>query len=169
MDHLLNDPMFFYSIAFVIFVSLAFKYGRAPLLGWVDGEIAKIRAELDEAKALRAEAEIALADYKLKQTAALSEAEAIIRNAQVEANRLREQAATDLQTAMARQQQQAADRIRLAEAEALTAVRRAAVDLALKMAEEQLAAGLQAGNAGGLTDQALAEIPGLFRRPAQAA
>lgn len=155
---MLHDPMFWYTVAFVIFIALAFKYGRKPMLGWLDSEILKIRDELARAAALRREAEATLADYKKKYDTAVSEAESILTHAREEAARLKTQAEADLKAALARHEQQAADRLRLAEAEALAQVRGAAVDQAMALARAELAKQLEGAKGAALTDRAIAEV-----------
>jgi F-type H+-transporting ATPase subunit b len=169
MNGMMQSPIFFYGIAFVIFLALAWHYGRKPLLGWLDDEILKIRNELDQARKLRAEAEAMLAQYKKKQAEAMAEAEAIVRNAADEAARLRKQAESDLKDALAKHEQQAAARIRMAEAEAIADVRNAIVDGAMKLARETLAAKLDDAVAAKLMEQAIAEMPKLAAKKAKAA
>jgi F-type H+-transporting ATPase subunit b len=169
MSGLMQNPMFFYGIAFVIFLALAFKYGRKPLVDWIDSEILKIRNELDQASKLRAEAETMLAEYKAKQAAAMAEAEAIIAGAKDEAARLRAQAEADLKESLARHEQQAAGRIRMAEADAVADVRAAAIDTAMKMARETLSSRLDEATASKLIDQAIADLPKLGGDKAKAA
>ncbi len=153
-----QDPMFWYAVAFVIFCGIAFRYGRKPIIDAIDGEIVKIREELARSQALRVEAEATLATYKKKQTEALAEADAIIKHAREEAARLKTQAEADLKAALARHEQQAAERIRLAETEALEAVRAAAVESAMASARKTLA---EQGAGAKLIDQAIAELPRL--------
>jgi F-type H+-transporting ATPase subunit b len=159
MSELMKDPMSFYSIAFVIFLLLAFRYGRAPLLAWIDGEILKIREELGQAQKLRVEAEATLAEYSVKQALALAEAEAIVRNAVDEAVRLKAQAETDLTDALARHEEQALERVRLAEIEAISDVRTAAIELAIHMARTALSSNLDEATTVRLADQAIADLP----------
>ena len=159
MEDMLKDPMFFYAIAFAVFVSLAFVKGRKPLLVWLDGEVQKIRDELDQARALRAEAESVLADYTARQATALAEAEAIISHAKIEAERLRVKAETDLRHRLAMQEQQAAARIRNAETAAIASIRNAAIDRAVEAARATLASGLDEAAAAHLMDQAIASLP----------
>jgi F-type H+-transporting ATPase subunit b len=169
MNALMQDPMTFYSIAFVIFMGLAYRYGRKPFLTWIDAEILKIRDELDQARKLRAEAEATLAEYKAKQTAALAEAEAIVKHAKDEAVRMKSDAESDLKNALARHEQQAMERIRIAETEAMAEVRAAAIDLAMSMARKTLASELDATTATKLTDQAIADMPKAESAKAKAA
>lgn len=159
MSHLLEDPMFFYAVAFVIFIALAYRFGRAGFLGWIDGEIAKVRHQLDEAQKLRAEAEATLVKYKVLQVEAAAGAEAMIRDASQEAVRLKAQAEADLKASLAHHEQQASERIRLAEAAALAEVRQRGIDMAMAIARQTLEAKLQGEAAAKLVDQAIADLP----------
>jgi F-type H+-transporting ATPase subunit b len=161
-----RDPMFWYTIAFTLFMVLAWRYGHKPLLGWLDTEINRIRVQLEEARTLRAEAETLFAEYKTKHAVGIKEAEAILRRAQDEAAQLRAQAEKDLDAALAWHEQQAKDRIGIAETEARNAVRTAAVDAAMQKARDIIAA---RGAEGKLTDKAIAELPHLVRTEAKAA
>jgi F-type H+-transporting ATPase subunit b len=169
MSDILHDPMTLYTVAFAIFIVLAWKHGRKPLLDWIDAEIARIRDQLEQAKALRAEAEATLADYKKKYNAAMAEAAAIVRHAEEEAVHLRAQAEAELKASLTRHEQQAAERIRLAENEAVAAVRGAIVAEALKLAEKTLAAQIDDAAASRLIDQAIADMPKLAATTAKAA
>lgn len=161
MSELFNDPMAFYALAFLIFIGLAYRYGRKPMLSVLDGEIAKIRDELEQARKLRTDAEAMLADYQARQKTALAQAEAIVAGAKDEAARMKEQAEADLKTALVRHEQQAIERIRVAEAEAASEVRSAAIDLAMQMARKTLASQMDDGASSKLIDQAIADLPTL--------
>ncbi|MBV8061798.1 MAG: F0F1 ATP synthase subunit B [Alphaproteobacteria bacterium] len=158
MTELMNDPMFFYGIAFAIFLALAVKYGRAPMLAWIDGQIVKIRSDLEQAEALRKEAEASLETYKAKQAEAMKEAEAIIAQAKQDAEMLRQRAEHDLKASLQRHEQQALERIRVAEMEALEEVRTKIVAMAVAAAEKTLAAKLDDKASSDLMDQAIAGL-----------
>jgi len=168
MNELMQDPMFFYAIAFVIFLALAFIYGRKPAAGWLDGEIARIRGELDAARELRAEAEAALADCKEKQARAEADAKTIVKNAQEQVEEMRRAAGEELAATLRRHQQLAAERIRMAEFEAVNEVRAAAIKLAMDSARQSLS-GLSDTDAARLVDQAIGEIPAIKGKKAEAA
>lgn len=158
MSALLKDPMFFYGISFALFFAFIYFKVRKPLLGWVDGEILKIRQELDEAKRLRAEAEAALVETREKQQAAMAQSEEIIRQAKLDAEHMKEKAAAELQEILARQERMATERIKLAEHEAEAEIRAAAVNLAVKIAQESLIRNAEGEMGGKLVEQAIAEI-----------
>jgi F-type H+-transporting ATPase subunit b len=167
MNTLMQNPMFWYAVAFGIFIVLVVVFGRKAILGWLDGEISKIRAELDQASRLRSEAEATLAEYQKKYAEAMADAKSIVAHAQEEAGRLKTEAEADLKEALARQEQQATARIRLTETEAVASVRAAAIDLAMDIARKTLAD--QAKDSSVLTDQAIAELPKLASTKAKAA
>ena len=169
MNELMQDPLFYYAVPFAIFLGLVWWKGRKPLLAWLDTEISKIRHELDQAQQLRAEAEAMLADGKAKQAAALADAEAIIRQAKGEAERMKAQTDIDLKNHLALHETLIAERIRIAESEAMDMVRMAAIDAAMKLARETLAVQIDEATAAKLVDQALAEMPNLTAAKAKAA
>lgn len=158
MSALLKDPMFFYSIAFVLFFVVIYVKARKPLLGWVDGEILKIRNELDEAKKLRAEAEATLAQTREKQQAAMAQSEEIVRQAKLDAEHMKQKAADELKEILARQERIAAERIKLAEREAENEIRATAINLAMKIARDTLSANAGGEIGGKLVDQSIAEV-----------
>lgn len=168
MEEMLKDPITFYAIAFIIFVSAAIAKGKKPLLGWLDSEIAKIRDELDAARKLRAEAEDVLRIYQQKQVEALKEAEQIIKHAEEEAVRLRQEAEVAAKAALARSEAQIAERIRLSEQEAIAAVREAVIDEAMRLARDTIAKSVEGGKASALIDQGI-EAVGSTAKAAQAA
>jgi F-type H+-transporting ATPase subunit b len=169
MKNLMQDPMFFYAVAFFIFIALAFVYGRKPLFGWLDSEISAIRGELERAVQLRSEAEAALADCKAKQVKAESDARAIVMMAQQQVEAMRQRAEQDLASSLLRHEQLASERIRLAEAEAMADVRASAIGLAMAMARKSLAENMSGGDAASLVDKVIAEIPALNKSKAKAA
>ncbi len=168
-SEIFKDPMFFYGIAFAIFLVIALRYGRKPFVGWVDGEIQKISDELDHAEQLRKEAEATLADCKARQAAAHTEAEEIVAHAKLEAQRLREQTAAELDAAMKRHEQLAVEHIRLAQTHAQEEVRLAVVDMALQMARQAIAHNLTEADTHQIADEAILELARLGSGKAKAA
>ena len=165
----LQEPMVVYAISFVIFGILAFRYGRKALLAWVDGEIAKIRTELDAARALRAEAEIALKACKRKQASAEAEAGQIVTAARIRVEAMRKKAEDDLAASLKRREVLAEERIHRAETEAVAAVRLATIDLAVSLVRKNLTENMSEDVASRLVDQAIADMPALGAAKAQAA
>jgi F-type H+-transporting ATPase subunit b len=130
-----NDA-FFVAVGFVIFVLLLGYLGvHKTLTKSLDDRAAKIQAELDEAKRLRAEAAAVLASYEAKRAEAEAEAQAIVTQARAEAEELAREAAERMAEFVTRRTKQAEGKIAAAEAQAANDVRAAAADAAVKAAE----------------------------------
>ncbi len=157
---MLEDPTFWVAIAFAAFVILAAKPIAGALFGALDARAERIRAEIDEAQALREEAQKTLAEYKRKQRDALKEAEAILDHAKVEAARLGEQAERDLEAGLERRQQAAVEKIAQAEAQALQEVRDQAIEMALAATAKLISDNLDKGRADAMVDQAIRDLSG---------
>lgn len=154
----LGNPETWVAIAFIIFVVLAGRpIGRA-LGKALDGRAARIRNQLDEARALRDEAERMLADYQKKQIAATRESEAIIARARDEAERIRRDGAANLEAAFARREKMALEKIAQAEAQAVADVRNRAVDIAMAAASRLLKDNIDSGKGDALVDSAITEL-----------
>jgi len=159
MDALMHSTTFWVAVAFAVFVIAAFKPGKRILGEALDGRIAKIREEVEEAQRLREEAQATLASYQRRQREAIQEAEQIIAHAREEAERARANAMTDLEDSIARREQQAAVKIAQAEAAALDEIREKAVDMAIE-ATARLLEKKMAGEAGEkLVASAIKDMP----------
>jgi F-type H+-transporting ATPase subunit b len=154
----LSNPEAWVAAAFLIFVALTAKpIGRAIAKG-LDGRAAKIKAQLDEARALRDEAERLLAEHQRKQIAAVKEVETILARAREEAERVRRESAANLEAAFARREKMAIDKIAQAEAQAVTDVRNQAVDIAMAAATKLLKQSIDSGKGDELIDSAIKEL-----------
>lgn len=156
---MIGKPEFWVLLAFVIFVGLLWKKIAAAFVGMLDARTEKIRQELDEAQRLREEAQSLLASYQRRQRDAQKEAEEIIAHAREEAERLRRQAAADLESSLKRREAQALDRIGQAEAAAMHEVRSLTVDLAIAASRKLLSENLPQSQQDALVAQAIAELP----------
>jgi F-type H+-transporting ATPase subunit b len=134
-----EDPEFWVLLAFVIFLGVLVKFGVPKLaLSALDERSDRIRQALDEAHRLRSEAEAVLAQYQKKRVEAEKEAQAIIVNARIEAERLAGEAKGKVEEFIARRTKMAESKIAQAEAQALADVRAAAADAAVAAAENIL-------------------------------
>lgn len=117
-------PFQIVALAMLVLV-LIMLWKRVPgmITGGLDGKIAAIRQQLDEAKALRAEAEALRAEYAAKIAGAEKDAEAMLANARTEADDILAKAANDGEAMVARRERMATDKIAAAEREALESVR----------------------------------------------
>ncbi len=159
MAHLLHDPEFWVLIAAVIFVAAVWKPARRAIVGNLDERAARIRAELDEARKLREEAERLLAEYQARQREALGDAQAIIAHARAEAERIATQAARDLDQSLERRRRLAEERIAQAEAKAVDEIRATAVDVAIAAARQVITDELDAQRGAAMIDAAISALP----------
>jgi F-type H+-transporting ATPase subunit b len=159
MPEFMRDAEFWVAVAFVIVIAGLFYKLRGTATTALDERAAKIKAELDEARRLRDEAQSKLAEYQRKQRDALKEAEAIVAHAKVEAERVAAQAARDLEAAIERRKRLALEKIALTETKALAEVRNLAVDLAVAALRRVLAQDLDAPRRSALIDEAIAGLP----------
>ena len=134
--HILADAEFWVAVAFVIFLGVLVKVGAHRLIiGALDDRGARIKAELDEARRVRDEAQALLAEYKRRRAEADREAEAIVVAAKAEAERLAAEAKAKVEDFVTRRTKMAEAKIAQAEAQALADVRAAAADAAVAAAE----------------------------------
>ena len=155
-----EDPTFWVAVAFLVFVVLAARPVSGALAGALDARSARIRTELEEAQALREEAQKTVAEFKRKQHDALKEAEQILDHAMVEAKRLRERSERDLEAALERREQAALDKIAQAEAQALQEVRDQAIEVALMATTKLISENLGQERSGAMIDQAISDLSG---------
>ena len=137
--HILADAEFWVAVAFVIFLAVLAKLGvHRMLVDALDSRAARIKAELDEARRVRDEAQALLAEYQRKRGEADREADAIVTAARAEAERIAAEAKTKVEEFVARRTKMAETKIAQAEAQALADVRSAAADAAVAAAEKIL-------------------------------
>ena len=126
-------------IALVVFIGLL-VYLKVPgmVAGMLDRKSEAIRAELDEARRLREEAQSLLAEYQRKRRDAEKEADAIVAQARDDAEAMMHEASKQLEDMVARRERMAEQKIAQAEASALADVRNAAADAAIEAARKIL-------------------------------
>ena len=162
-EHFWLDPKFWVAVSFVIFVALTWKAIWSRLAPMLDARGQRIRAELDEAARLRAEAEQMRKEAEADRAAALKEAEELLVRARIEAQRAAEAATAEAEAAAKRRERMAMDRIAAAEASAIADVRNAAAEVAVSAAREVLAASVDAKTDASLIDSAVADLPRALR------
>lgn len=139
ISHLLNDPSFWVGVSTVLCFGFIGWKAYKPILQGLDARAASIRHRLEEADALRAEAEALLEEYKQKSENAMHEAEEIVENAKRRAEQTRVQMEADLNDMIARQENAAKMRIARMEQEAIEAVKSVIIGTALKQVQEDAA------------------------------
>ena len=155
----LGNTNFIVLLAFLLFVGILI-YAKVPakVTSMLDARAVQIRADLEEAKALREEAQTILASYERKQKDVQAQAERIVTSAREEAMAAAAQAKEDLKVSIARRLAAAEDRIASAEAGALREVREKAVAVAVAAAGDLLAKQMTAETADAMIDASLAQV-----------
>ncbi len=154
---------FWVAIAIVIFLLIFGRRLSGALLPMLDNRAATIRAALDEAAQLKAEAEALLADARSRQTAATEDAKQILAFAHAEAVRIAEELAKEAEATAKRRERMALDRITAAEKAALHEVRAAAIDIAAAASAALLRDSLSPEADAAMIDHAIAGVPAALR------
>ena len=155
----LGNTNFVVLIAFLLFVGVLF-YLKVPskMGGLLDKRAEGIQSDLDEARALREEAQTLLASYERKQKEVQEQADRIVTQAKSEAQAAAEEAKADLKASIKRRLQAAEDQIASAEAGAVKEVRDQAIMIAIGAANDVIAKQMTATAGNKLIDEAIAEV-----------
>lgn len=156
----LDAPQWIALAMVAVFVLLIWKRVPAMIGAALDKKIASIRAQLDEAAELRAEAEALKSEYEAKAAAADKERETMLERARHEAEAIVEQAKSDTAALIERRTRMAEDKIAAAERQALDEVRARAARAAAAAAARLISEEMDAGTDKGLVDRT---IEGLSR------
>jgi F-type H+-transporting ATPase subunit b len=153
------EAEFWVAVAFLLFVLVLFYVGaHKKILEALDSRAAGIKADLDEARRLRDEAQKLLAEYKRKQSEAENEAAAIVSEAKAEAERVAAEAKAKVEDFVARRTKMAETKIGQAEAQALADVRAAAAEAAVAAAEKILTVSAKGKVAEDLIARGIADV-----------
>ena len=155
----LTNTDFIVVIAFLIFVGILF-YFKVPgkVSKMLDDRSSGIQSELDEARALRDEAQALLASYERKHREVQGQADRIVAQAKVDAEAAAEQARADLDRSIERRMASAEDQIASAQAGAIKEVRDRAVSVAIAAARDLIAKQMTEADADRLVDDAIAQV-----------
>ena len=145
-------------ISFLLFVGVLIYFKVPALLtGQLDKRSDAIRAELDEARALREEAQTVLATFERKQAEVKDQAERIIAHAKDQAKIAAEVAKEDLAQSIKRRLAGADDQIASAEAAAVRSIKDKAVQVAVAAAGDVVAKQMSAADADKLIEASISE------------
>lgn len=155
----LGNTDFVVLIAFLVFVGVLVYFKVPSMLGgMLDKRADTIRGELDEARALREEAQTILAEFERKQKDVSEQAKTIVTQARTDAEAAAEHAKEELQKSIARRLQAAEDQIKSAEDSAVREVRDSAISVAVAAAAKVVADGLSEADASALIDQSIGVV-----------
>jgi F-type H+-transporting ATPase subunit b len=155
----LKNTDFVVLLAFLLFIGVLL-YLKVPskLGGLLDKRADDIRAELDEARKLREEAQSVLASYERKAREVEDQAKQIVEHAKTEARAAADQAKVDIENSIARRLQAAEDRIASAEAGALRDVKDRAAEVAVAVAAEMMSSQMTGDQNDSLIDEAIRTV-----------
>jgi F-type H+-transporting ATPase subunit b len=145
-------------VALIILIAVIYRPLSRTIFGALDGHSAKVRAELDQARRLREEAQSLLASHQRQLLSGEDRARAIVEHARQETERQVERHRVELEASMGRRTEHALARIAQEEARALHDVRSRAATLTVRTTERLLREQLDGQQAQALLDHAIAEV-----------
>ena len=154
----LTPPMWIALAMIAVFAILIWKKVPGAIGKALDKKIAAIREQLDEAEALRKEAEALKAEYAAKAAAAEAEAAAMVERARHEADSLIEKARQDADALVERRGKMAEAKIAAEERAAVQQLRAAAADAATRAAALLIAERVDTDHDSVLVDQAIEQL-----------
>lgn len=155
----LSHATFWVAVAFCLFMAGAVYFGVfKKVLAMLDDKTAAIGKELDDARALKEEAQTLLASYQRKHKEAEDEAREIVAQATREAENLAKEAAAALDEQIERRTAMAEQKIASAESQALNEVRGIAADVAIAAAGKVIAEQVKGAKADELISKGIAEL-----------
>ncbi|MFK7836036.1 MAG: F0F1 ATP synthase subunit B [Sulfitobacter sp.] len=155
----LGNTDFVVLLGLIVFIGILFYFKVPGLIGgMLDKRADDIKAELDEARKLREEAQTLLASYERKHKEVQEQADRIVAAAKEEANAAAAQAKVDLESSVARRMAAAEDQIGSAEAAAIKEVRDQAAVIAVGAARDVIAKQMSAADGNKLIDDAIAQV-----------
>jgi F-type H+-transporting ATPase subunit b len=155
----LNNTDIVVGIGFVIFVGVLIYFGVPGMLTRkLDERAVRIKADLDEARALREEAQSLLAGYERRQKEVRTQAEEIVAAARHEAEQAAVTAKEEIRRSVARRLQTATEQIDAAEKAAIRQIKDRAVAVAVAAAADVIRERMQPGDADAMIDDAIREV-----------
>ncbi|MBD3677994.1 MAG: F0F1 ATP synthase subunit B [Rhodobacteraceae bacterium] len=141
----LGNTDFVVLLAFIVFIGVL-VYFKVPgmITGILDKRAESITADLNEARALREEAQTVLASYERKQAEVQEQADRIVAHAKEEAAEAARQAQAELQRTIERRLTAAEEQLASAQASAVREVKDRAVQIAVQVAGEVISAKMTA-------------------------
>ena len=156
---LFHDSHFVVGLAFFLFLGLLAYLGVHKFLAKaLDDRADRIRADLDEARRLREEAQATFAEFERQHREVQGQADEIVAHAKADAEQAAEIAKADLAKSIERRLKAADEQIAMAEASAIREVKDKAVQIAIAAAAEVMAAGMTTEKTNELVDDAIKKV-----------
>jgi len=155
----LKNTDFVVLLAFIVFIGVLIYFKVPGLIGGLlDKRAEGIKAELDEARALRDEAQAILASYERKQKEVKDQAQGIVEHAKRDAEEAAAAAKEDLKVSIARRIAAAEDQIKSAEQAAVKEVRDTAIAVSVGAARDLIAKNMTAADGNKLIEEAITDV-----------
>jgi F-type H+-transporting ATPase subunit b len=155
----MSNTNFVVLLGFLLFVGILLFVKVPGLLGGqLDARAEGIQSELNEARALREEAQTILASYERKQQEVQAQADRIVAAAREDAAAAAEDAKAELATSIARRLAAAEEQIASAQAAAVNEVRDQAISIAVAAADQVIAKQMTATEANKLIEASIADV-----------
>ena len=155
----LNNTNIVVAIGFVIFVGVLLYFDVPKMLAAkLDERAVKIKGDLEEARALRDEAQTLLASYERKQKEVAAQAEEIVAAARSEAERAAVVAKAEIAKSVERRLATATEQIAAAEKAAVRQIKDRAVSVAVAAAADAISQGMKPQDADALIEASIAEV-----------
>jgi len=155
----LSNTDFVVLIAFLLFIGVLVYYKVPGLVGRkLDERAEGIRSDLDEARAIREEAQSLLASFERKQKDVQAQADRIVSQARDEANEAAKEAREDIAKSVDRRMKAAEDQLASAEARAVRDIRDQAVAVSVAAARDVIAKQMTTDDRNASIDAAIDEV-----------
>ncbi len=150
-------------VGFLLFFAIVFWY-RIPSMigGMLDKRADAIRADLEEARTAREDAQKLLAKIERDTADTQNEADKIVESARKGAQAAAEQAKINLHATIERKMKTAEERIAQAEASAVREIRNAAAGAAVAAASEVLGKDIDGSKGSTMIDDGISQVSGLL-------
>lgn len=155
----LANTNFVVLIGFLLFVGVL-TYFEVPglLSAMLDKRAEDIRSRLEEARALREDAQTLLADFERKHKIVQSQVQSIVTQARADAQAAADEAKASLDANIVRKIRSAEEQIEAAEASAIRQVREQAITVAISAARDVIAKGMSADDARASIDESIRTV-----------
>lgn len=155
----LRNTDFVVLLAFLLFLAVLLYFKVPAMMSkMLDDRAQGIQAELDEAKALREEAQSLLASYERKQKEVQEQADRIVATARDDAAAAAEQAKEDIRVSVERRLASASEQLDSARASAEKDVRDTAISAAIEAARDVIGGQMKAAQSNDLIEDAIRTV-----------
>ncbi len=155
---MLTNPTFWFLVSFVLFFVFFGRIIWTNIAQGLDTRSARIESDIQEAREMHDKAQELLSEIKIKQLEADRYAEAILEHARLESERLRSEAANELDEYLKTREILVEQRIDFAEREALKDIRDTAIRMAIEASEKILNKVVTDKINDSISDKAIAEL-----------